>query len=152
MKNSRKQAIPILATLNALNKKHGKLYCYPSQIKIMALMSIYQDTNIAIATLNRWLRDVDEKGYIKRTRRIRKDKRRGIMFKSTLYKITLVGYHALKMTGVSVWREIKALTIQGIRTGERALGKLKGPVAMRKVVAAMGMFGGNNKTCLLEKE
>jgi len=151
MKNSRKQAIPILATLNALNKKYGKLYCYPSQLKIMWLLSLYQDTNIAIATLNRWLRDLEDKGYIKRTRRIWRDKRRGIMFKSTLYKITIQGYQALKSTGVSVWREIKALTVQGIRSGERALGKLKGPVSMKRVVAAMGMFGGNNKTCLLEK-
>ncbi|MBA7694583.1 hypothetical protein ES703_103196 [subsurface metagenome] len=151
MKNSRKQALPILATLNALNKKHNKLYCYPNQLTIMFLLSVYHDTRIAIATLNRWLRDVEDKGYIKRTRRIRKDKRRGIMFKSTLYVITLKGYMALKATGVSVWREIKAITTQGIRAGERALGKFKGPVAMRTVVNAMGMFGGNNKTCLLEE-
>jgi len=151
MKNSRKQAIPILATLNALNKKYGKLYCYPAQLTIMLNLALYHDTNIAIATLNRWLRDLEDKGYIKRTRRIRKDKRRGIMFKSTLYKITIQGYQALKATGVSVWREIKALTVQGIRSGERALGKFKGPVSMKTVVAAMGMFGGNNKTCLLEK-
>jgi len=122
MKNSRKHAIPILATLNALNKKHGKLYCYPAQLTIMSLLSSYHDTNIAIATFNRWARDLEDKGYMKRTRRIRRDKRRGIMFKSTLYVITLKGYQALKATGVSVWREIKALTVQGLRSGERALG------------------------------
>lgn len=151
MKNSRKQALPVLATLNALNKKYGKLYCYPSQLRIMWLLALYHDTNIAIATLNRWLRDLEDKRYIKRTRRIRKDKRRGIIFKSTLYVITIQGYQALKATGVSVWREIKALTVHGIRSGERALGKLKGPVSMKTVVDAMGIFGGNNKTCLLEK-
>lgn len=150
MKNSRKQAIPILATLNALNKKYGKLYCYPAQLTIMDLLGVYQDTLISIATLNRWLRDLEDKGYLKRTRRIRRDKRRGIMFKSTLYKITLRGYQALHATGVSVWREIKALTVQGIKSGERALSKFRGPVAMRTVVRAMDMFGGNNRTCLLE--
>ncbi|MBA7496290.1 hypothetical protein ES702_06889 [subsurface metagenome] len=151
MKNSRKQAIPILATLNALNHKHGKLYCYPGQITIMALLARWHDTLISIATLNRWLRDLEDKGYIKRTRRIRRDKRRGIMFKSTLYKITYVGYLALKDAGVSVWREIKALTVEGFKSADRALSKFKGPIAMRTVVRAMDMFGGNNRTCLLEK-
>lgn len=152
MKNSRKQALPILGTLNALNKKHRKLYCYPAQLTIMNLLALYHDTNIAIATLNRWLRDLEDKGYIKRTRRIRKDKRRGIMFKSTLYKITIKGYQALHATGVSVWREIKAITVAGFKSADRTLGKFKGPVSMRTVVRAMDMFGGNNRTCLLEKE
>jgi DNA-binding MarR family transcriptional regulator len=151
MKNSRKQAIPILATLNAVNKKFGKLYCYPNQLTIISLLGRYHDTIIAIATLNRWLKDLEDKGYIKRTRRIRKDKRRGIMFKSTLYKITILGYHALKMTGVSVWREIKALTVEGFKAGERALSKFTGPVAMKTVVSAMGMFPENHKTYLLEE-
>lgn len=151
MKNSRKQALPILATLNALNKKYGKLYCYPGQLRIMNLLALYQDTLISIATLNRWLRDLEDKGYIKRTRRIRRDQRRGIIFKSTLYKITILGYQALRATGVSVWREIKALTVQGIKSGERGLGKVNGLLSMKTVVSAMGMFGGNNRTCLLEK-
>lgn len=150
MKNTRKQAIPILATLNAINKKHGKLYCYPAQLTIMLNLSLYQDTNIAIATLNRWLRDLEEKGYIKRTRRIRRDKRRGIMFKSTLYTITILGYQALRGTGVIVWRELKALTAAGFRSGERALSKFRGPVSMKTVVSAMGIFPVNHKTYLLE--
>jgi len=151
MKNSRKQALPILATLNAVNKKHGKLYCYPAQLTIMNLLAVYHDTNIAIATLNRWLRDLEDKGYILRTRRIRKDKRRGIMFRSTLYKITILGYSTLKAAGVSVWREIKAITVAGIKAGERALSKFTGPTSMKTVIASMGMFGMNGKTYILEK-
>jgi len=151
MKNSRRQAIPILATLNALNKKYGKLYCYPGQVRIMYLLATYQGTNIAIATLNRWLRDLEEKGYIIRTRRIRKDKRRGIMFKSTLYKITIRGYQALKSTGVSVWREIKAITAQGLKAGERALSKFTGPISMKTIIVSMDMFGRNGKTFIVEK-
>jgi len=151
MKNSRKQALPILATFNALNKKHGKLYCYPAQLKIMSLLALYHDTLISIATLNRWLRDLEEKGYIIRTRRIRKDKRLGIMFRSTLYKITILGYSTLKAAGVSVWREIKAITVAGIKAGERALSKFTGPISMKTVVASLGMFGRNGKTYILEK-
>jgi len=135
MKNSRKQALPILATLNAVNKKHGKLYCYPAQLTIMNLLA----------------RDLEDKGYILRTRRIRKDKRRGIMFRSTLYKITILGYSTLKAAGVSVWREIKAITVAGIKAGERALSKFTGPTSMKTVIASMGMFGMNGKTYILEK-
>jgi DNA-binding transcriptional ArsR family regulator len=151
MKNSRRQAVPVLATLHKLNLKYNKLYCYPSQLKIMALLSLYQDINIAIATLNRWLRDLEDKGYVIRVRRIKRDRRRGIMFKSTLYKITIEGYQALKGTGVSVWREIKAITAAGIKAGERALGKFKGPVALKTILGSTTMFGVKQKTFILEK-
>ncbi|MBA7495640.1 hypothetical protein ES702_06229 [subsurface metagenome] len=151
MKNSRKQALLILATLHHVNAKHGNLYCYPAQLTIMNLLAVYHDTKIAIATLNRWLRDLEDKGYILRTRRIKKDKRLGIMFKSTLYKITILGYHTLGRAGVSVWREIKAITAAGLKAADRALSKFTGPVSMRTIVAATGMFGRNGKTVILEK-
>lgn len=151
MRNTRRQALPILAVLLGLNQKYNKLYCYPSQVKIMELLSVYQGVDIAIATLNRWLRDLEDKGYIIRVRRIKRDRVKGILFKSTLYKITLVGYHALKMTGVNVWREIKAITEQGIRIGARALKKFSGPVSMKTILGSTGMFGVGQKTYILEK-
>lgn len=150
MKNSRKHSNLVLSVLHGLNKCYNKLYCYPSQVKILALLCDFQDTNIAIATLNRWLRDMEDKGYIIRVRRIKKDKRRGIMFKSTLYKITVLGYHALKQTGVSVWREIKAISEKGIKAGEHALGKFKGPVSMKTILASTGMFGIKGKVFIEE--
>ncbi len=151
MKNSRKHATPVIATLHALNSKYRKLYCYPSQVKILSLLESRQGVNIAIATLNRWLRDLEDKGYINRVRRIKKDKRRGILFKSTLYKITIQGYYALKMTGVSVWREIKAITAQGIKAGEHALRKFTGPVSMKTILGSTTMFGVKQKTFIVEK-
>ena len=151
MKNSRKQALLVLGTLNAVNKKYGKLYCYPAQLTIMALLALYQDTNIAIATLNRWLRDLEDKGYIIRVRRIRRDKKLGTVFQSTLYKITILGYQALKATGVSVWREIKELTAQGIKAGNRALSKFSGPVALKTILGSTTMFGVGQKTWITEK-
>ena len=151
MKNSRRQALPVLATLNALNKKYGKLYCYPAQLTIMALLGLYHDTNIAIATLNRWLRDLEDKGYIIRVRRIRRDKKLGTVFQSTLYKITILGYQALKATGVDVWRELKELMTQGIKAGNRALSKFSGPVSLKTILAAPMMFGVGQKTWITEK-
>lgn len=143
--------MPILATLHALNRKYNKLYCYPSQVKILELTSAYQGLDIAIATLNRWLRDLEDKGYIIRVRRIRRDKKLGIIFKSTLYKITLVGYFALKRTGVSVWQEIKAITTQGLSAGQRALSKLRGPVSIKTILGATAMFGVKQKQIILEE-
>lgn len=151
MKNSRKHTNLVLSVLHGLNKSFDKLYCYPSQVKILALLSSFQDTHIAIATLNRWLRDMEDKGYIIRVRRIKKDKRRGILFKSTLYKITVLGYHVLKQTGVSVWREIKAISQKGIKAGEHALSKFTGPVSMKTILASTGMFGIKGKIFIEEK-
>lgn len=151
MKNSRKHSNVVLFVLHGLNKTYNKLYCYPSQVKILSLLCDFQDIHIAIATLNRWLRDMEDKGYIIRVRRIKKDKRRGILFKSTLYKITVLGYHALKQSGISVWREIKAISQKGIKAGEHVLGKFKGPVSMKTILASTGMFGIKGKVYIEEK-
>ena len=110
-----------------------------------------QDMRLSIATLNRWLRVIEDKGYIIRTRRIKRDPERGIIFKSTLYKITLLGYRALRVKGINVWREIKAITAQGIVAGGRALKKFKGPVSMKRILGSTGMFGVKQKTFILEK-
>ena len=151
MKNSQRQALPILACLNALNKKYNKLYCYPSQIKRMENLSIYQRIDIAIATLNRWLRDLEDKGYIIRVQRTRKDKKLGTVFQSTLYKITVSGYHALKDAGVSVWRDIEKITVAGIKAGERALAKFSGPVSMKTILGSTTMFRVKQKTWIVEE-
>lgn len=151
MKNTRRQALPILACLNALNKKYGKLYCYPSQLKIIENLSLYQGIDIAIATVNRWLGDVQGTGYLIRTRRIRQDPKLGTVFQSTLYKITLKGYRALKDAGVSVWRDIEKITVAGIKAAERALSKFSGPVALKTVFAATTMFKLEEKTWIVEK-
>jgi len=68
-----------------------------------------------------------------------------------LYKITLQGYQALHATGVSVWREIKELTTQGIKAGERALGKFSGPVSMKTILGSTTMFGVKGKAFIVEK-
>lgn len=152
MKNTRKQALPVLAVLNHINKKYEKLYCYPAQVTIMALLSVYQDTNIAIATLNRWLRDMEDKGYIIRVQRMHRDKKLGTVFQSTLYKITVLGYQALHAAGVTVWKEIKATVTAGIKSGERALSKFSGPVSLKTILGSTTMFGLKQKTWIVDKK
>ncbi|MBA7630358.1 hypothetical protein ES703_37880 [subsurface metagenome] len=151
MVNEVKYLIPVLATIHAVSKKHGKLYCYPSQKKVQELLELYHNIKISISTLNRWLRDFEDKGYLPRVRRIWWDKKKGTIFKSTLYKISIKGYQALARVGVSVWREIKAITTQGIKNAERALSRFKGPTSLKTIFAATTMFPLGVKTFLVEK-
>ncbi len=90
--------------------KYGKLYCYPSQKKLLNLLKEYQGEKKSIATINRWLRAIEDEGYIKRIRRIRRDPKLGMMFKSTMYSITAKGYQLLAKGGLAVWGILKALT------------------------------------------
>jgi len=102
-------AQPILCTINGVNRKYGKNYCYPSQNKFLWLMRSFYDVTRSRATLNRWLRVAEDEKYIKRVRRHTKDKIRGYIFKSTLYSITHKGYLKLRSLGVDVFRQLKEI-------------------------------------------
>ena len=108
----------ILASLHAVSKKHKKLYCYPSQKKILELLKRYHKIKISIATLNRWLRAAEDEGLIRRTRRIKHDKKLGMLFDSTMYEITLKGYYHLMYLGVKVFNIIKKL-VNGRKTRKK---------------------------------
>jgi len=101
------KGIPIVSVIEGLAKYHGKRYCYPSQIKIMELLKQRMGIEISIATLNRYLRVIEDRGWIKRTRRIRRDKVFGMMFLSTLYVVTKKGYGLLSRLGMRVWEKVK---------------------------------------------
>ena len=94
------KAAPVVLTLFKIMEKHGKDYCFPSQKKLLELLDIRQGIKQSRATLNRWLRVIEDTGYIVRRRRIKRDPIKGMMFKSTLYFMTLKGCHLLKRMGV----------------------------------------------------
>lgn len=102
-------AFPILCTINGLNRKYGKNYCYPSQNKFLLLMKKFYSVKRSRATLNRWLRVMEDEGLIKRVRRHTKDKIRGYIFKSSLYSITLKGYNKLRSMGIDVFKQLKEI-------------------------------------------
>jgi len=85
----------ILEVLVSLQLKHGKSYCFPTQRKILELLKIYHGIDIHRRALNYHLADLVEAGLISRTRRIRKDRNGGLIFKSTLYFIKNLGYKVL---------------------------------------------------------
>lgn len=96
------KANDILSTLFHVCKKHSSKYCYPSQKTILSLLERYHQCKISIATLNRWLRAIEDAGYIKRTRRIKKHPKLGMIFRSTMYRISKRGFYKLAMLGVVV--------------------------------------------------
>lgn len=103
------KALPILAIVNGLSERYGKKYCYPSQVKLLELLGKRLGINMSIATINRHLRVSEEKGYLRRIRRIRRDKVLGTVFQSTIYIVKRKGYLLLAKVGIIVWDKIREL-------------------------------------------
>lgn len=98
------KAEPILGTLLKIMTKYGKDYCWPSQKKIIELLEKWRGIKISRATLNRWMRAIEDDKFLQRRRRIKRDKALGMVFKSTLYSITLKGLKQLTRAGVNCKR------------------------------------------------
>lgn len=109
------KALPLLSLVFGLSSYHGKRYCYPAQKKIMDLMWTRSQLKMSIATLNRWLRVVEDEGYIKRQRRMRRDRKLGMVFESTMYFISYKGYRLLYSAGVKCWDKLRELAADGKR-------------------------------------
>jgi len=101
------KGIPVLSIIQGLAKYHGKKYCYPSQLKILELLAGRMGIDVSIATLNRYLRVIEDIGWVRRIRRIKRDPVKGMMFLSTVYVITAKGYGLLTKTGIAVWGFVK---------------------------------------------
>lgn len=103
------KALPILSILSGLSRHFGKNYCYPSQQKILALLANRLGVFMSIASLNRHFRVIVESGFVKRTRRIRRDPIKGMMFLSTLYEISRKGYGLLARFRNGLGRKINGV-------------------------------------------
>ncbi|MBA7604207.1 hypothetical protein ES703_11326 [subsurface metagenome] len=100
------KAHPILLMNLMIQRKYNKDYSFPSQEKMIELLDLRQGYKKSRATLNRWMRVIEDSKYLIRRRRIRRDHKRGMIFKSTLYKIPIKGYRLLARFGVDVSKEI----------------------------------------------
>jgi len=132
-------AFPILCTINGLNRKHGKNYCYPSQNKFIWLMRTFYSVKRSRATLNRWLRVMEDEKYIKRVRRHTKDKIRGYIFKSSLYSITHKGYLKLKAMGIDVFKQLKGIKEKMFIDGEKSAADSKEQLDIKKNLGKNGL-------------
>lgn len=104
------KGIPVLSIIQGLSKFHGKKYCFPSQKKILELLKNRVGIKISIATLNRYLRVIEDEGLIRRIRRLKRDSVKGMIFQSTIYIITYKGYTLLHQIGAMVWKYIQRVS------------------------------------------
>lgn len=90
--------IPLLKTILAVAKKHGKAYCYPSQRRLLELLRKFHRVVISRRTLNRHLAILEAAHFFTRVRRHREGPaqvnpitgvqgRPKVLFASTLYKL-----------------------------------------------------------------
>ena len=127
------KGIPVLVILQGLSKYHGKKYCYPSQLKIMELLKARVSVQISIATLNRYLRVIEDQGWLRRIRRIKRDPVKGMMFQSTIYIISRKGYQLLSKTGIKIWFFVKKVA-KKIEPAQKAAGVIQLDQKKRKFV------------------
>jgi len=118
------KGIPVLSIIQGLSKYYGKKYCYPSQIKLQDLLKTRVGIKISIATLNRYLRVIEDQGWLRRIRRIKQDPVRGMVFQSTIYIISRTGYRLLSKTGIKVWFFVKK-AIKKIEPAQKAPGVIQ---------------------------
>ena len=102
------KGVHILSTLLLTQRKYKKDYSYPAQETAISNMEKYQGLKISRSTYNRWTRVLEDAKYLVRRRRIKRHSVYGLMFKSTLYKITIKGLRLLSRFGIDVSKEIAA--------------------------------------------
>jgi DNA-binding HxlR family transcriptional regulator len=72
-----------------------KTYCFPTQKKICELMVRFGYRDMSRRTLNRNLAALEQDGYVQRVRRHEHVKGVGIVFHSTLYRLTVKFFKAV---------------------------------------------------------
>lgn len=80
-------------------------YLYPSQKTLLKWLRNQGGLGVSRRTLNRYLRELQNRQIIGRIRRIRHDPLKGMQFATTLYSIGLLGLKKLVMLGVVSWEQ-----------------------------------------------
>ena len=104
-----KKAAPILRVLHRLNDHHKKKYSFPAQKTLLKHMSELCSHTICRRQLNYDLKDMVEGGLIIRQRRHERIPKRGMVFRSSMYKITVKGYRLLVGFGTITWGYFKGI-------------------------------------------
>jgi hypothetical protein len=79
--------VRICEVLAGLAAHTFKTWCFPTQEKICELVERFTGRSMSVRTLNRHLNALERDWYLHRTRRIRAEKHKGIVCRSTLYAI-----------------------------------------------------------------
>jgi len=106
--------LSILLTLANLVKTNRTTYCTPSQQAILQLISRIHGLERKRRALNYALRQLEQRGYIQRIRRISRGKDGRLKTKPTLYIVTRKG-----------WKAVRKLIRISIATAKRIGGFIK---------------------------
>lgn len=120
---------PLLTVFLKVQRKYDKDYSWPSQLTILNLLDVHQGIIKSRRTLNRWLDLLVASKFLIRRRRIKRHPEYGMIFKSTLYKITIKGYRALAALGVNVAKEIQKYMAWLEEISPRRSGRVDPPAA-----------------------
>lgn len=106
----------ILQALAWLCKHNEKRYCYPSQARLVAILSATYHIKRCRRTLNYHLSYLERHGYIRRLRRTHEGENRQPVFASTIYGLkkrglALLGLLVERITqaGVAAWSRVKEI-------------------------------------------
>lgn len=144
----------ILPVYYFVQKKYGKDYSFAAQLTILYLLLKHRGYTKSIPTLNRYLRRLEDEGYIKRIRRTRRHPVHGLEFKSTICIILLKGYHQLRRLGLPVWGAIKHLIAKlkdkypefAVKSTKKMLSEDKhNPHHQENIRKILNQLGGNLK-------
>ncbi len=127
MKLSRKAA-PILRVLHRLNEYHCKRYSFAAQETILKHLKELCFHTICRRQLNYDLKALELHGLIRRIRRHHREAKRGMVFRSSLYKITRLGYRQMVGFGVITFGWFKGL----MNSDQQKIIKKKEPCAIFK--------------------
>jgi len=90
----------VIQVLHYLQSKNSKKYCFPSQEKILELLSRYHHVDVCRRTLNYWLDAIEKEGFFDRKRRIVPNKSGALRFHSTLYVLKGKAYKLIRKVGM----------------------------------------------------
>jgi len=107
MKSVMEKAGIILPLLHGLGMSFKKDYSYPSQKKILDMISERTGITRCRRALCYWMKAIEDEGLVKRTKRHHHNGTLGMVLSSTLYKISPRGYVFLWMLGVNIKKDLE---------------------------------------------
>lgn len=82
-------------------------YVYPSQETFLKWLCNQGGLDVSRRTLNRYLRNLQNRQIIGRIRRVRRDPLKGLKFATTLYSISWLGLYKLVRLGVITFKQAR---------------------------------------------
>jgi hypothetical protein len=140
--------MPVLVALNGLMEYWKKDYVYPSQSEIVGRLGDWYDCSLSRRQLNRVLLQLEANGMIRRTRRHRRSRLRGMEFHSTLYHILARGWRVMRNWGVisaERFKQVMARVLCFTSRGEKDRAPACNRAGAARVMALVeGLFGGSS--------